>query len=84
MCELDMSGYPCTVRVDLEESALWTKFQRLTNEMIVTKGGRRMFPVIRARVSGLDDGAFYSVMLEFVQIESNRWKYINGEWLPGK
>ena len=25
----------------------------------------------------------YSVLLEFVQIESHRWKYVNGEWLAG-
>ena len=34
-------------KVELEESQLWTKFQALTNEMIVTKNGRRMFPVIK-------------------------------------
>lgn len=71
------------VRVELEEAELWSKFKRLTNEMIVTKNGRRMFPVIKVRVSGLNPEAFYSVMLEFKQIESSRWKYINGEWLAG-
>ena len=25
----------------------------------------------------------YSVLLEFVQIENHRWKYVNGEWLAG-
>ena len=34
-------------RVELEDSGLWSKFQSLTNEMIVTKNGRRMFPVIK-------------------------------------
>ena len=34
-------------RVELEDSGLWNKFQSLTNEMIVTKNGRRMFPVIK-------------------------------------
>lgn len=34
-------------RVELEESVLWNRFQSLTNEMIVTKNGRRMFPVIK-------------------------------------
>ena len=77
------SGLP-QVRIELEESQLWDKFKKLTNEMIVTKNGRRMFPVIKVRVSGLDPSAFYSVMLEFKQIESSRWKYINGEWLAGK
>ena len=25
----------------------------------------------------------YSVLLEFVQVEAHRWKYVNGEWLAG-
>ena len=38
-----------TPHVALEDSQLWNKFQSLTNEMIVTKNGRRMFPVIKVR-----------------------------------
>lgn len=72
------------VMVHLLERDLWVKFKILTNEMIVTKGGRRMFPVIKVQVSGLDPHAFYNVLLEFRQIENNRFKYINGEWLTGK
>ena len=34
-------------KVELEDATLWNKFQVLTNEMIVTKNGRRMFPVIK-------------------------------------
>lgn len=70
--------------VTLEDSDLWSKFERLTNEMIVTKNGRRMFPVIKIRISGLEPSAFYTVMLEFKQIDQTRWKYINGEWLTGR
>ena len=25
----------------------------------------------------------YTVLLEFQQIETHRWKYVNGEWLAG-
>ena len=25
----------------------------------------------------------YSILLEFVQVEAHRWKYVNGEWLAG-
>ena len=71
------------IRVELQESDLWNKFHEKTNEMIVTKNGRRMFPVIKANISGLEPNTFYSVILEFKQIEKNRWKYINGEWLAG-
>ena len=71
------------IRVELQESDLWNKFHDKTNEMIVTKNGRRMFPVIKVNISGLEPNTFYSVILEFKQIEKNRWKYINGEWLAG-
>ncbi|XP_066530905.1 T-box transcription factor T-A isoform X2 [Hoplias malabaricus] len=71
------------ITVRLEDSELWGKFKELTNEMIVTKTGRRMFPVLRISVTGLDPNAMYSVLLDFVAADNNRWKYVNGEWVPG-
>lgn len=44
---------------------------------------RRMFPVVKVSVSGLDPAAMYTLLLEFVQIDPHRWKYVNGEWVPG-
>ena len=35
-------------------------------------------------MSGLEPTAFYSLLLEFRQIDQTRWKYINGDWLAGK
>ncbi|CAH1388595.1 unnamed protein product [Nezara viridula] len=69
--------------VELEERDLWLRFQALTNEMIVTKSGRRMFPVVKISVCGLDPNAMYTLLLEFVQVEQHRWKYVNGEWIAG-
>ncbi|CAL8300059.1 unnamed protein product [Merluccius merluccius] len=70
-------------RVSLEERELWRRFEELTNEMIVTKNGRRMFPVLKAGVSGLDPHAMYSVLLDFASADDHRWKYVNGGWIPG-
>lgn len=67
----------------LEEPELWRSFNNQTNEMIVTKSGRRMFPVIKISINNLDPRAIYSIAIEFVQMESHRWKYVNGEWAPG-
>lgn len=69
--------------VKLEEPELWRAFSSQTNEMIVTKSGRRMFPVVKISISNLDPRAMYSIAIEFVQMESHRWKYVNGEWVPG-
>ena len=40
-----------------------------------------MFPVVKVTASGLDREAMYTVLLEFVQIDNHRWKYVNGEWV---
>lgn len=70
-------------RVSLEERELWSKFQELTNEMIVTKNGRRMFPVVKVSVTGLDPKAMYSILLEFMQIDAEgRCRYVEGRWIP--
>ncbi|XP_069463818.1 T-box transcription factor T [Ambystoma mexicanum] len=71
------------LKVGLEEGDLWQRFKELTNEMIVTKNGRRMFPVLKVNVSGLDPNAMYSFLLDFVSVDNHRWKYVNGEWVPG-
>ncbi|XP_007892513.1 T-box transcription factor T [Callorhinchus milii] len=71
------------LKVNLEDVDLWLKFKELTNEMIVTKNGRRMFPVLKVNVSGLDPNAMYSFVLDFVAADNHRWKYVNGEWVPG-
>ncbi|XP_058465291.1 T-related protein [Malaya genurostris] len=69
--------------VTLDDRDLWLRFQNLTNEMIVTKNGRRMFPVVKVTAAGLDPTAMYTVLLEFSQVDSHRWKYVNGEWVAG-
>ncbi|XP_059824623.1 T-box transcription factor TBX19-like isoform X3 [Hypanus sabinus] len=70
------------LKVVLEDANLWQKFKAVTNEMIVTKNGRRMFPVLKISVSGLDPNGMYSFLLDFVAADSHRWKYVNGEWIP--
>ncbi|NWT54017.1 TBXT protein, partial [Erythrocercus mccallii] len=70
------------LQVVLEDAALWQRFREVTNEMIVTKNGRRMFPVLKISVSGLDPNAMYSFLLDFAPTDGHRWKYVNGEWVP--
>uniref|UniRef100_A0A8D0GTU8 T-box transcription factor 19 n=1 Tax=Sphenodon punctatus TaxID=8508 RepID=A0A8D0GTU8_SPHPU len=70
------------LQVVLEDAALWQRFREVTNEMIVTKNGRRMFPVLKISVSGLDPNAMYSFLLDFAPTDGHRWKYMNGEWVP--
>uniref|UniRef100_A0A6E8W675 T-box domain-containing protein n=1 Tax=Anopheles coluzzii TaxID=1518534 RepID=A0A6E8W675_ANOCL len=72
-----------SLSVTLDDRDLWLRFQNLTNEMIVTKNGRRMFPVVKVTATGLDPTAMYTVLLDFSQVDSHRWKYVNGEWVAG-
>ncbi|XP_061897808.1 T-box transcription factor TBX19 isoform X5 [Entelurus aequoreus] len=69
------------LQVTLEDAELWRKFQHITNEMIVTKNGRRMFPVLKVSVSGLDPNSMYSFLLDFMPADGCRWKFVNGEWV---
>ncbi|XP_013385442.1 brachyury protein homolog A [Lingula anatina] len=71
------------VKVTLQDKELWSKFKTLTNEMIVTKTGRRMFPVLKVKISGLDPDCMYSLLVDFIQMDKTRWKYVNGDWVPG-
>ncbi|XP_054163720.1 T-box transcription factor T-A-like [Oppia nitens] len=71
------------IHMTLQDSELWKEFHKKTNEMIVTKSGRRMFPVIKLNIDGLEPRAMYSIAIEFVQIGSHRWKYMNGDWVAG-
>lgn len=67
----------------LEDEELWRAFDKETNEMIVTKGGRRMFPILKLSIRNLDPQAMYTIAIEFAQLETHRWKYVSGEWAPG-
>ena len=42
-----------------------------------------MFPIIKVKINGLEPTEMYTILLEFVQIDETRWKYVNGEWVPG-
>ena len=72
-----------SIQVSIGDSQLWEKFAALTNEMILTKTGRCMFPLIKPVLSGLDPNALYKILLQFRQIGDNRYKFVNGEWRSG-
>lgn len=42
-----------------------------------------MFPVFKTSISGLDPNSMYTILLDFVQVDNHRWKYVNGEWVAG-
>lgn len=78
-----LSNSRAQISVRLEDRDLWMRFFGKTNEMIVTRSGRNMFPVIKVAVDGLDPSTIYEVVVDFQQINNHKWKYINGEWQQG-
>ncbi|CAF1613997.1 unnamed protein product [Adineta ricciae] len=71
------------ISVSLQNIELWKRFHNLTNEMIVTKAGRRMFPIVSISIRGLEPEKMYTVELSFEQMDSHRWRYVSGQWQPG-
>ncbi|CAH8501787.1 unnamed protein product [Dicrocoelium dendriticum] len=72
-----------SVKCQLETKELWEKFNELGTEMIITKSGRRMFPVIRVSFTGLQPDAKYSVLMDIVPVDAKRYRYAyhRSSWL---
>ena len=69
------------IKVTLENSSLWRIFNKIGTEMIITKSGRRMFPVVKFRVTGLDPDREYSVMLDMMPMDTCRHKFHQSKWV---
>ncbi|XP_069100165.1 uncharacterized protein [Pleurodeles waltl] len=71
---------PPRVTATLENKAQWEKFHAVGTEMILTKGGRRMFPEFSVSVCGLDPNATYVLSVEAVPPDDRRYKWHSGGW----
>ncbi|OXA63076.1 T-box transcription factor TBX20 [Folsomia candida] len=67
----------------LETKELWDKFHELGTEMIITRSGRRMFPVIRTSFSNLSPDQRYAVLMDIVPVDNKRYRYAyhRSSWL---
>ncbi|XP_035227803.1 T-box transcription factor mls-1-like [Stegodyphus dumicola] len=50
--------------------------------MILTKSGRRMFPLVQVQLTNLDPSKFYYVLLDIVLVDQMRYKFMNLQWVP--
>ncbi|XP_078472309.1 LOW QUALITY PROTEIN: T-box transcription factor TBX18-like [Lampetra planeri] len=75
----DLAG----VRVELQGSELWQRFHSIGTEMIITKAGRRMFPAIRVKVSGLMPHQHYHLAMDIVPLDNKRYRYVyhSSKWI---
>lgn len=69
------------VDLQVQEVDLWERFDSLSNEMIITKNGRCLFPLLRLVLSSSssgDENLHFAVGL--VRLDSARWKRRHGRW----
>ncbi|XP_037090975.1 T-box transcription factor TBX10-like [Pollicipes pollicipes] len=64
-----------SVSTVLEMKEQWQQFNELTTEMIVTKAGRRMFPVFQIRLYGMHQLEEYMLQMDFVPVDDKRYRY---------
>nr|XP_039255505.1 T-box transcription factor TBX6-like isoform X1 [Styela clava] len=69
-------------KVKLRNSDLWKNFESVVMEMVISKHGRRMFPVLEYDVKGLHPQKLYSVFVDFVLANKYVWKFSEQKWNP--
>nr|XP_055043630.1 T-box transcription factor TBX18 isoform X1 [Misgurnus anguillicaudatus] len=71
------------MRVDLQGSDLWKRFHEIGTEMIITKAGRRMFPAMRVKITGLDPHQQYYIAMDIVPVDNKRYRYVyhSSKWM---
>uniref|UniRef100_A0A3B5LFX9 T-box domain-containing protein n=1 Tax=Xiphophorus couchianus TaxID=32473 RepID=A0A3B5LFX9_9TELE len=60
--------------VELQGSELWKRFHEIGTEMIITKAGRRMFPAMRVKISGLDPHQQYYIAMDIIPVDNKRYR----------
>lgn len=58
--------------IELVNRELWAKFHRYTNEMVMTRTGRRMFPRLELRLYELSPKEVYSLSLQMRRVDTLR------------
>lgn len=82
------------VAVRLLDEALWSRFHDAQNEMIITRNGRCLFPLLRLEFEAVEDpdpfeitldlnpAHRYSIGMSIVEADLMRWRYRSGVWHP--
>ncbi|XP_060884900.1 T-box transcription factor TBX6 [Labrus mixtus] len=68
------------VKMELENANLWKQFSSVGTEMIITKKGRRMFPGLRLKLSGLNPSLRYILLLDIIPADNSRYRFQGGGW----
>ncbi|XP_041472740.1 T-box protein 1-like [Lytechinus variegatus] len=79
---VEVANGPGKASVYLCNRDLWRKFHQHKTEMIITKQGRRMFPQLVFKLTGLNPTSQYNVFVDMVLCDPNQWKFQCGKWMP--
>lgn len=67
--------------VHLLNNSLWNEFASHTNEMIVTKSGRCMFPRLKYQFTSIgEENHYYGFALGMLRLDRAKWKFRSGAW----
>ncbi|XP_031561396.1 T-box transcription factor TBX10-like [Actinia tenebrosa] len=78
-----MAGPKNKIKAELKNDELWNVFRENETEMIITRAGRRMFPILDFRLSGMEANQYYSCMVQIVSIDNHHYRYdlTNDKWV---
>ncbi|GMR41550.1 hypothetical protein PMAYCL1PPCAC_11745, partial [Pristionchus mayeri] len=68
------------ISVSLVDEEIWRDFHQHNTEMIVTKPGRKIFPKLTLKVSGLDPQAAYCIKIIIARADNFKYKYQSDRW----
>ncbi|XP_048386794.1 T-box transcription factor TBX18 isoform X3 [Stegostoma tigrinum] len=71
------------IHVELQGADLWKRFHEIGTEMIITKAGRRMFPAMRVKMTGLDPHQQYYIAMDIIPVDNKRYRYVyhSSKWM---
>ncbi|CAO4366821.1 unnamed protein product [Caenorhabditis nigoni] len=67
------------IEVTLTNADLWKKFPS-PMEMMLTKPGRKMLPILEYSIEGLNPTATYEIYLHMERMDDHKYRYVNKEW----
>uniref|UniRef100_A0A1I7UMA1 T-box domain-containing protein n=1 Tax=Caenorhabditis tropicalis TaxID=1561998 RepID=A0A1I7UMA1_9PELO len=68
------------IHVALQDKVLWRKFDAHQNEMIITKCGRNLFPILEFAFKGLSEHSTYQIGITMEAINYSKLKFTGGRW----
>lgn len=66
--------------IELEGKNLWRQFHSFGTEMVITKNGRRMFPLPSFRMFGMELEENYIILMDIVPVDQFRYKFQGASW----